>query len=94
MHYHVWGGHHAKFDDDDFNTFRGIACEGQTHRKKQTWVGYLPKSLLRKQKETNQNTQEVKMNAIQSELDKTKTKNNICTLQIYSQGPPRTIPEN
>ena len=31
MHSHVWGSHRAKFDDDDFNNFGGIACEGQTH---------------------------------------------------------------
>ena len=31
MHYHVWGSYHAKFDDDDFNTFQGIACEGHTY---------------------------------------------------------------
>ena len=31
MHYHVWGSHCAKFDDD-FNIFRGIVCKGQTVR--------------------------------------------------------------
>ena len=31
MHYYVSGSHRAKFDDDDFNSFRGIACERQTH---------------------------------------------------------------
>ena len=30
MHSHVGGSHRAKFDDDS-NSFRGIACEGQTH---------------------------------------------------------------
>ena len=29
MHSHV--SHRAKFDDDDLNSFRGIACEGRTH---------------------------------------------------------------
>ena len=29
MHSHVLGSHRAKFEDDDFNSFRGIACEGQ-----------------------------------------------------------------
>ena len=28
---HVWGSHSAKFDDDDFNSFWGIACVGHTH---------------------------------------------------------------
>ena len=27
---------HVKFDDDDFNSFRGIACEGLTHRHRKT----------------------------------------------------------
>ena len=36
MHYHVWGSCHAKFDDDGFNTFRRIACEGHTHTDRQT----------------------------------------------------------
>ena len=31
MLYHV-GSHRAKFDDADFNSFRGIAYEGQTDR--------------------------------------------------------------
>ena len=31
MHSHVWGSHRAKFDDDNSNSFRGIACEGQVH---------------------------------------------------------------
>ena len=30
MHFHVLGSHHVKFDDDDFNSFWGIACEAQT----------------------------------------------------------------
>ena len=30
MHSHVCGSHCAKFDDDDFNSFQGIACEGQS----------------------------------------------------------------
>ena len=32
MHSHVWCSHCAKFDDDVFNSFRGIACEGHPHR--------------------------------------------------------------
>ena len=38
MHSHVCGSRHAKFDGDDFNSFRGIACEGQTdtHRDRHT----------------------------------------------------------
>ena len=35
MHSHVWGIHHAKFDDDDFNSFWGTACEGHTHTQTQ-----------------------------------------------------------
>ena len=36
-HYHVWGSHCAKFDDDDFNnSVRGITCEGQTHTHRHT----------------------------------------------------------
>ena len=31
MHPYVRGSHRAKIDDDDFNFFRGIACEGYTH---------------------------------------------------------------
>ena len=31
MHSHVWGSHRAEFDDDDFNSFRGIACDGHAH---------------------------------------------------------------
>ena len=30
MHSHFRGSHREKFDNDDFNSFRGIACEGQT----------------------------------------------------------------
>ena len=30
MHCHLWGSHHAKFDDDVFNSFWGNACKGQT----------------------------------------------------------------
>ena len=30
LHYHVWDSHRAKFDDDGFNSFRGIASEGHT----------------------------------------------------------------
>ena len=33
MHYHIWGSYHAKFGDDDFNSFLGIAGEGHTHRQ-------------------------------------------------------------
>ena len=31
---------HAKFDDDDFNSLREIACEGQTHTHTQarSWL--------------------------------------------------------
>ena len=30
----VWGSYHAKFDDNDFNNFRGIACrDTQTDRQ-------------------------------------------------------------
>ena len=36
MHYHVWGSHRAKFDDDHFNSFRGITCEAGTHKHRQT----------------------------------------------------------
>ena len=28
MHSHAWGSHRSKCNDDDFNSFRGIACEG------------------------------------------------------------------
>ena len=38
MHSHVWGSYHAKFDDDDFNSFRRIACEGHTHTQVQCWA--------------------------------------------------------
>ena len=31
MHSGVWGRHHAKLDDDDFNSFWVIACQGHTH---------------------------------------------------------------
>ena len=31
MYSHVWGNHPAKFDGDDFNGFRGIACREHTH---------------------------------------------------------------
>ena len=33
MHYHAWGSYYAKFDDDNFNSFWGIICEGATHRQ-------------------------------------------------------------
>ena len=36
LHFPVCGSHHAKFDDDDFHSFRGVACEGQTHRYTET----------------------------------------------------------
>ena len=39
MHSHVWASSCAKFDDDDFNIFWGIACEGNTH--KQTDFGFV-----------------------------------------------------
>ena len=31
MPYNVWGSYCAKFDDDDFNSFWRIACEGHRH---------------------------------------------------------------
>ena len=36
MHSHVWGNLCAKFDDDDINSFRGIACEGHTQAHTET----------------------------------------------------------
>ena len=33
MRYHVRGRPRAKLDDDDFNSFWGIACEGNTHKQ-------------------------------------------------------------
>ena len=33
MHSHLRGSYRAKCDDDDFNSFRGIACEGHTDRQ-------------------------------------------------------------
>ena len=36
MHSHVSGSQRAKFYDDDFNSFRGIACEGHTRTHTQT----------------------------------------------------------
>ena len=54
MHYHVWRSHCPKFDDDDFNNFGGIACEGQTHRQTQTHthrdLGHLNENLQTKRK--------------------------------------------
>ena len=50
MHYHVWGSHCAKFDDDNFNSCWGIAYKGQTHR---LGLGYLSQSLLCKHKQEN-----------------------------------------
>ena len=40
-----------KFDDDDFNSFQGIACEGHTHTE--TWViyGKLCKVVTKRMKE-------------------------------------------
>ena len=35
MHSHVWGSHCDKLDGNDFNSFRGIGCEGQTHTNRQ-----------------------------------------------------------
>ena len=40
MDYHAGGSHHAKFDDDDFNSFRGITSEGQTHRRGLDYVNF------------------------------------------------------
>ena len=58
MHYHVWDGYHAKFDDDDFYSSRGIACimQGthiQTLRQRDFGLVYLKLSGKRlwKQKE-------------------------------------------
>ena len=36
MHSHDWGSHRVNFDDDDFNSFRGITCDGQTHTQADT----------------------------------------------------------
>ena len=33
MHSHPRGSHRAKFDDDDINSFRLIACEGHAHTR-------------------------------------------------------------
>ena len=33
MYPHIWGSHRAKFDDNDFNSVRGTACEEQTNRQ-------------------------------------------------------------
>ena len=38
MHSHIRGNHRAKLDDDDFNSFRGIACEGHAHTHARTHV--------------------------------------------------------
>ena len=35
INFHVSGSHRAKFDDYDFNSFRGIACEGHRHTQRQ-----------------------------------------------------------
>ena len=35
----------TKFDDGDFNSFQGIACEGHTHTQRQTDSGRLRKNL-------------------------------------------------
>ena len=40
MNYYVRSSQGAKFDDNDLNSFRGLAYEGQTQT--QTWLGYLP----------------------------------------------------
>ena len=40
MHSRVWGSHCANIDDDDFNSFREIACEGQTHRHGLVYVNF------------------------------------------------------
>ena len=40
MHSHVRGCHRAKFDDNDFNSFRRIACEGHTHRDGLVYVNF------------------------------------------------------
>ena len=36
MHSHVRGSHRANIDDNNFNSFRGIPCEGQTPTDRQT----------------------------------------------------------
>ena len=47
MHSHVWGSHHAKFDDDDFNSFQGITCEGHTHTLTQAFdLSHLSKTFF------------------------------------------------
>ena len=38
MHYHVWGSHHAKFDDDDFNRFWGIDHDRHTCTRTHTYT--------------------------------------------------------
>ena len=38
MHPHVWASHHAKFEDDDFNSLQTIACEGDTHTR--SWLSF------------------------------------------------------
>ena len=45
---HVYGSYRAKFDDDDFNRFRGIACEGHTYT--QTYVGLVYLTLFQSRK--------------------------------------------
>ena len=37
MHSHISDSHHAKFDNDLTNSFRGIACEGHT-RTGRLWL--------------------------------------------------------
>ena len=36
MHSHVRGSHRAKFEEDDFNSFRGMASEGHIQTDRQT----------------------------------------------------------
>ena len=35
------GSHHAKFDDDDFNSFRRITCEGHTDTQRHTHTDFV-----------------------------------------------------
>ena len=57
VHDYVSGSDHATFDDDDFSSFRGVDCEGHTHRHTDYFgLVYLrlfqSSHRLRKQKET------------------------------------------
>ena len=41
MHSHLCGSHRAMFDDDDFNSYQGIACEGHRHTHNRLEVIYI-----------------------------------------------------